>query len=125
MSILDELDKPKKRKVGLTYNEKEHRFVITFDPDITKDEFMVEWKRFDTARKKMAGKSRFTKSRPPKDIQLVLGVKFFRSFGIPFKVIHNEYSKGRVKSYSGSYEYDTEFELQKYYNRNKHKIKDT
>jgi hypothetical protein len=68
MGILEYLNRPKKQKAGLTYNEKEHRFVITFDPDISKAEFMEVWSRFAEARKKTTGKSHVKKINQPKEI---------------------------------------------------------
>jgi len=124
MSILDLLNEPAKRKAGLTYNKKENRFVITFDPDITKAEFLEAWTRFDDARKKITGKKHFKKQRAPTDASLLLGVHFFRLRGIPFKLIHEAYLNKEVPFYNGKYRFLTEFDLQKYYNRNKVKIKD-
>lgn len=117
--------KPNKRKAGLTYNDKENRFVITFDSDISKAEFLEEWTRFEKARKKLTGKTHFTKRRDVNNPQLLLGVRFFRSFGIPFRVIHEEYDNKNVPYYNGEYKFLTEFELKKYYDRNKEKLKDT
>jgi hypothetical protein len=118
------LNQPKKRKTGLTYNEKDNRFVITFDSDISKAEFLEAWTRFEDARRKLTGKSHFTKRRPPKDIQLLLGVRFFKSFGATYKSIHEAYSNKQVPYYNGEYKFLTEFDLQKYYNRNIRKLKD-
>lgn len=124
MSILDRLNQPKKRKAGLTYNENEHRFVITFDPDISKAEFLDVWTRFDQARKKVTGKSRFKKVKPPNDIDLLLGVHFLRLLNIPYSRIHQAYKNKEVPHYNGNYHYLTEFELKTYYYRNVGKIKD-
>jgi hypothetical protein len=124
MGILEYLNRPKKQKAGLTYNEKEHRFVITFDPDISKAEFMEVWSRFAEARKKTIGKSHVKKINQPKDIDLLLGIHFLRLFGITYKNIHQAYINKEVPHYNGNYHFLTEFDLQKYYKRNIGKIKD-
>jgi hypothetical protein len=105
MSILDELDKPKKRKAGLTFNVEGERFAITFDPDISTAEFLEVWTRYDKARKKAIGYSRFRKSSPPKDIDLVLCVNILRQFGASFKQIHEAFVNKKVPYYEGDYRF--------------------
>ncbi len=111
-------------KAGLTYNTQENRFVISFDSDASRTEILQQLKRFEDARKKISGQSHFKKQRLPNDVQLLLGVRFFRSFGLSFPVIHEIYSKDQVPYYNEEYRFLTEFDLAKYYNRNIEKIKD-
>lgn len=126
MSILDDLDdyQPpgQKRKVGLTFNEDEGRFVLTFAPDISKTELLEAWDRFENARTVLSGKSYRKKTKVPRHIALLLGVRFLRSNGITFNVIHQAYSNKEVPYFTEEYPFDTEFDLKKYYDRNISKV---
>ena len=126
MSILDDLDdyQPpgQKRKVGMTFNAEQGRFVLTFDPDVSKTELLEAWGRFENARTLLSGKSYHKRTKPPRHIALLLGVRFFRSNGITFNLIHQAYSNKEVPYFNEEYPFDTEFDLKKYYDRNISKV---
>lgn len=123
-SIFDRLHEPKRKKAGLTFNKNEGRFVITFDWDISKSELLEEWNRFTKVRHEITGKSRFNRKNEPSDVDLLLGIQFLRLCGAKWGAIHDAYMNKEVPHYKGKYGFDTEFDLQKYYNRNIDKVKD-
>ncbi len=107
----------------MDYDVEKQKFIISFGIDATKEEFLQAWDTFSDARAKVTGKKHYKRVKPPKDLVLLYGVYFLRKRKLTFKNIHEAYANDEIPYFDGEYPFLTEFDLQKYYNRNKKYLK--
>ena len=111
------------KKIGMHYDVEKQKFIISFDFDATKEEFLQAWDTFSEARTKVTGRKHYKRLKPPKDLVLLYGVDFLMKTNLTFKDIHEAYDNNQIPYFNGEYPFLTEFDLQKYYNRNKKHLK--
>ncbi len=111
------------QKVGFEFDPARKKFIIWFGINATKSDVLNEWEKFNKAREIVTGKKHYKKDKLPKDLALLGVVQFLRKKNLTFKQIHDVFANEENPYYDDSYHFPTEFELQKYYNRNKKYLK--
>lgn len=114
---------PHNKKAGISYDNERKKFVLWFDFDVTKTELLNGWNLFNEVRKKVTGRAHYKSEKLPDDLVFLYGVHFLRKHHATFKQIHDAYMNNDMPYFGGEYHFLTEFDLQKYYDRNKKYLK--
>ena len=107
-----------KRNGEMTFDPKQKKYILKFDFEITKSEFMEYWEMFARIRKTFVGELK-VKRKPPENPELIYAI-FKARKKHTFRRIFEMLSNGKLPSYSGSpNQFKSEDALERYYNKYK------
>ena len=111
------LDKNITRKANLTFNSDTGKFLVEFDYDISREEFLELWKEFSYTRKNIGFRGKVSKRKPPESPELIYAI-FKARKDKTFKEIFELYEKGKLEGFAGSAkQYKDEESLERYYGK--------
>ncbi|MFZ2512826.1 MAG: hypothetical protein WAW63_00015 [Candidatus Saccharimonadales bacterium] len=110
------LEQPLDNRCNLDFDFCEHKFAISFSPDVTEQELLQEWRKFchirDALLPQATGRRRRTHNLP----DLTFAIFKQQRLGKTFREIFAMYQEGVLPGYSGANsQFSSEDDLERYY----------